>query len=115
MASMVFISICSNAYSSLSKKVQFSRLRDGTFGPPGGGPAVDSALVQKLACGPQEVLSAEHPSVLRPAQGLGLRPGGDVTEPLGLLVLVHQAVHLHDGVFDEAQRPHQLLVLFRAS
>lgn len=59
----------------------------------------------------RQVLPAKHSAVFDFALRLWLHLVVDVSQPAALLVQVDLGVDLDDGVFDQSQRPRQVLVL----
>lgn len=58
-----------------------------------------------------QVLPAEHLTVLHPALRLWLQTQADLPQASGFLVFFDLIVHLRDAVFDQCQTLYQRLVL----
>lgn len=81
-----------------------------TFLPSRGLPR-DGAFVQQRPVSLDQVLPAEHPTVLHPALRFGLQTQADLSQASGFLVFFDLIVHLRDAVFDQRQTLNQRLVL----
>lgn len=82
-----------------------------TFEPARSSFPVDCALMQQPSPALCQVLPAKHSAIFDFSQCLWLHLVVYVLESRVLLVEINQSVDLNDGVFNQTQRPSQILML----
>lgn len=86
-------------------------MRSLTFESAGCSFPVDHAVVQQPSAALRQVFPAKHSTVFDFPLRLWLHLAVDVLQSTAFLVQIDQGVDLDDGVFDQGQRPGQVLVL----